>query len=227
MQLSCQNASIEAEISSASLLAAAAEDSNQSITSTDQSVMTSEELMSKLDLVVKKLQKKDYRNLFMWPWTESFAPGFNRMYPQQQTLAQILKDISDSKIQSIQSFYSICYAIFENVAQFGGDPETFLFKYGKKMQFFLQKEVQKVFPFFKVPENNVAESTGSEMLTRKRSFVELEKGNCVEEKSGSDEGSAPKLTQLETFVLASLPNPPVRDVLNFFGGSHESTTAML
>ena len=140
--------------------------------------------------------------------------GFNQTYPQQQTLAQIGKDISEAKIHSVQSFYSICFAIFENVAQFGGDPETFLFKYGRKMQFFLQKEVLKVFPTFSVPENSVAEASGSEILARKRSFVEVEAESAQEPDGNEASNTLPKLTQLETFVLAALPNQPVRFSLN-------------
>ena len=77
-------------------LSAVAEDSNQSVTSTDQSVLTPGELISKLDMVVKKLQKKDYRNLFMWPWTESFAPG--RVAQHQSTVVIFRPNIMGRKI---------------------------------------------------------------------------------------------------------------------------------
>ena len=161
------------------------------LTSDEVSELAPEEIASKLALIVKHLQKKDYRNLFSWPWTDVFAPGFKKLFPEQTTLRQAMSDVSQHKILSALSLYSICYVMFENAAKYGTDNETFLYKYGKKMQEFLLKECQKQFPGFSAPDGEVILNGVDKYSKRKRkaSFEE-----------GSGDRSPAKLSKLEETV---------------------------
>ena len=178
-------------------------ESAETVESSDTNIsvgLTPEELAPKLAAVVKYLQKKDYKHLFSWPWTETFAPGFNQLNPCQTTLRAMLDDISNQKLISVTSLHKQCYVMFENVAKYGRDSESFLFKYAKKMQEFLLKECQKHFPTFS-PTVNVEDEIGNFEVNRKR---KIDESDVVSSHQDDAIEVNPKLSKLETQIVERL-----------------------